>query len=65
MGQRTSTGTALVQEMLTLRVIHSNAEGVASFLQKFRATQAKLGPAMACTWGVETLKARLMHDIGD
>ena len=34
MGQRTSTGTALVQEMLTLRVIHSNAEGVASFLEK-------------------------------
>ena len=36
-------GTALVQEALTLRVIHNNAEGVYTILQRFRATQTKLG----------------------
>ena len=58
-------GTSLVQEALTRRVIRNNADGFAAFLQRFRATQTKLGSSMPCTWGVETLRARMMHDIGD
>ena len=58
-------GTALVQEAVALGVTHNNTEGVYTFRQRFRATQTKLGESMPFTWGVETLRARLMHDIGD
>ena len=56
--------TTLIQELLTIRVIHNNAEGVSSFCQKFRTITAKLGDDCLRSYGIETLRARLMGGMG-
>ena len=42
-GKSDTCGTALVQEALTLGVIHNNPEGVHAFLQRVRQTQNEFG----------------------
>ena len=64
-GTSDTHGTSLMQEMLTIRVMHQNPEGVATFCQKYRSIIAKLSNKMQFKWGVETLRARMMLDIGD
>ena len=64
-GRADTHGTSLIQEALTIRILHNNVDGVVSFLSKFRGTQTKLGSAFPYTWAVETLRARMMSDIGD
>ena len=52
-GRADTYGTTLIQEALTIRILHNNVEGVISFLAKFRGTQTKLGNAFPYTWAAK------------
>ena len=58
-------GASLVAELIQVRVIHNNAEGVLAFMTKFRELRSKLGGAFQAQYSIEILRSRLMSDIGD
>ena len=58
-------GAALVSELIQVRVIHNNAEGVLAFITKFREIRSKLGDGFQEQYSIEILRARMMGDVGD
>ena len=61
-GIEDQAGASLVSDMIHLKVLHNNPEGVLSFVTKFRELHAKLGDGFQPQYAIELLRTRLMGD---
>ena len=64
-GTPLGSSTTAIGELLSLRIIHNNAEGIVAFLTKFRDLRGKLGSNFSATWSIEILRSRMLTEIGD
>ena len=59
-GIENQAGASVVAELIQVRVIHKNPEGMVTFMTKFRELRAKLGSSFHAQCAIEILRARLI-----
>ena len=59
-------GSETTGELLSVRIIHNNAEGVVAFLTKFiRDLRGHLEKEFSTSWAVEILRSRILTEVQD